>query len=51
MGDQVAKNAGGKNEGKLHHVIENTCRKNVSFMACHDFYENKAVKLSTPRCL
>jgi len=39
----VAKNAGGKNEGMSHDIIENTCRKNVSFMPCHDVDENKAV--------
>ena len=26
---EVEKNAGGKNEGKFHYVVENTWRKNV----------------------
>jgi hypothetical protein len=55
MDDQVAKNAGGKNEGKPHHVIENACRKiSVSCLATmlmkinwlkwsrHDVFDYKA---------
>jgi hypothetical protein len=41
--DRALKNAGGKNEGKFHYVIENTCRKNVSLWAFHDVDENKRV--------
>jgi hypothetical protein len=36
----AVKNAGGKNEGEPHDVIENTCRKNVSLWALHDVDEN-----------
>ena len=39
----TSENAGGKNEGKFHYVIENTCRKNVSLRAFHDVDENKRV--------
>jgi hypothetical protein len=39
----IAKNAGGKNEDMSHDIIENTCRKNVSLMPCHDVDENKVV--------
>jgi hypothetical protein len=35
------KNAGGKNEGNLHYVIENTWIKNVRFPAFHYVNENK----------
>jgi hypothetical protein len=35
------KNAGGKNEGKCHYVIENTCRKNVRNRSSHYVFENK----------
>jgi hypothetical protein len=51
MDDHVEKNAGGKNEGKSHDVVENTCRKNVSFTVCHDVDENKRVKVAAPRYL
>ena len=47
---RLAKNAGGKNEGKFHYVIENTCRKNVSFMAFHDVIENTGVIVLFPLC-
>ena len=40
-GGKRLKNAGGKNEGKLHYVIENTCRKNVRNGPSHYVYENK----------
>jgi hypothetical protein len=30
-------------EGFCHYVIENKCRKNVSFRACHHIYENKGL--------
>ena len=39
---------GGKNEGKFHYVIENTCRKNVTLWAFHDVDENKRVIGSFP---
>jgi hypothetical protein len=39
----TSENAGGKNEGKFHYVVENTCRKNVSLWAFHDVDENKRV--------
>jgi len=35
------KKKGMKNEGKLHYVIENTCRKNARFPSLHDVDENK----------
>jgi hypothetical protein len=35
MAGRVAKNAGGKNDGNLHYVIENTCRKNDRNEALH----------------
>jgi hypothetical protein len=35
------KNAGGKNEGNLHYVIENTWIKNVRIRAFHYVDENK----------
>jgi hypothetical protein len=38
------KNAGGKNEGKSHYVVENKWRKNVRNMPRHYMYENKADK-------
>jgi hypothetical protein len=41
MGCQVAKNAGGKYEGKSHYVIENKWRKNALFPLCHFVTENK----------
>ena len=44
------KNAGGKNEGKFHYVIENPCRKNVSFLAFHYVIENKLVRVCVPLC-
>jgi len=31
----ASENAGGKNEGKFHYVVENTCRKNVCLWAFH----------------
>jgi hypothetical protein len=40
---RAPKNAGGKNEGKFHYVVENTCRKNVGLWAFHDVDENKRV--------
>ena len=40
---RAPKNAGGKNEGKFHYVVENTCRKNVSLGAFHYVDENKLV--------
>jgi hypothetical protein len=46
----TSENAGGKNEGKSHDVIENTCRKNASLWACHDVYENELVMPVLPRC-
>jgi hypothetical protein len=46
----LRKNAGGKNEGKYHDVIENTWRKNISLWACHDVDENKRVEMASPRC-
>jgi hypothetical protein len=44
----TSKNWGGKNEGKFHYVIENTCRKNVSLWAFHDVDENKRVTVVFP---
>jgi hypothetical protein len=35
------KNAGGKNEGIFHYVIENKCRKNVRNRPFHYVDENK----------
>jgi hypothetical protein len=35
------KNAGGNNEGNLHYVIEDKCRKNVRYWAFHYIIENK----------
>jgi hypothetical protein len=43
-----SKNAGGKYEGNLHYVIENTYRKNVRNMPLHYVYENKAHRGSSP---
>jgi len=37
----ASENAGGKNEGKFHYVVENTCRKNVTLLALHYIYDNK----------
>jgi hypothetical protein len=47
---RVAKNAGGKNEGKFHYVIENKWWKNVGFMAFHDVIENTGVIVLFPLC-
>ena len=41
MTEEAGKNAGGKNEGKCHYVVENTCIKNVRNRPCHYVYENK----------
>jgi hypothetical protein len=41
---------GGKNEGKFHYVVENTCRKNVSLLALHYVDENKQVIVASPLC-
>jgi hypothetical protein len=43
-----SKNAGGKNEGKFHYVIENKRRKNVRNRALHYVIENKAVEAISP---
>jgi hypothetical protein len=47
---QTSENAGGKNEGKFHYVIENTCRKNVSLWPFHYIDENKRVICAFPLC-
>jgi hypothetical protein len=44
----TSENAGGKNEGKFHYVIENTCRKNVSLWPFHYIDENKRVTCIFP---
>jgi hypothetical protein len=49
--DSTSENAGGKNEGKFHYVVENTCRKNVTLWAFHDVDENKRVIVAFPLCL
>jgi hypothetical protein len=49
--ERQRKDAGGKNEGKSHYVVENTCRKNVRFPACQDLVENKLVRASLPRSI
>jgi hypothetical protein len=41
-------NAGGKYEGMLRDIVENTCRKNVWFRPFHDIIENKALKSRFP---
>jgi hypothetical protein len=41
MGEELGKNAGGKNGGKSHYVVENKCRKNVRNRPRHYVYENK----------
>jgi hypothetical protein len=46
----ASENAGGKNEGMFHYVVENTCRKNVSLWALHDVDENKRVMVASPLC-
>jgi hypothetical protein len=46
--DRAPKNAGGKNEGKFHYVVENTCRKNVTLWAFHHVDENKRVICAFP---
>jgi hypothetical protein len=46
----VNKNAGGKNEGKFHYVIENKCRKIVGLLAFHDVDENKRFIATLPLC-
>jgi hypothetical protein len=46
----VAENAGGKNEGNLHYVIENKYRKNVRFSPFQDVIETKRVIVFFPRC-
>jgi hypothetical protein len=47
--ESTSENAGGKNEGKSHDLIENKRRKNVTLLACHDVYENKLVMVISPR--
>ena len=47
----TSENAGGKNEGKFHYVVENTCRKNVTLWAFHDVDENTRVIVAFPLCL
>ncbi len=42
FGDRKKKGAP-KNEGKYAEVVENKCRKNVSFLVCAEVYENKAL--------
>jgi hypothetical protein len=42
------KNAGGKNEGNLHYVIENKWIKNVCFQPFHYVVENKLVMVALP---
>jgi hypothetical protein len=46
----TSENAGGKNEGKFHYVVENTCRKNVSLLALHYVDENTRVIVASPLC-
>jgi hypothetical protein len=46
----ASENAGGKNEGKFHYVVENTCRKNVTLWALHYIYDNKRVMVASPLC-
>jgi hypothetical protein len=41
-------NAGGKNEGKFHYVVENKWIKNVRFRPFHYIIENKLVKVAFP---
>jgi hypothetical protein len=50
IGDRVAKNAGAKNEGNLHYVIENKWRKNVRNRSFHYITENTQVVLAFPLC-
>jgi len=45
---KARKNAGGKNEGKFHYVIENKWCKNVRFTPLHYANENKQVIASSP---
>jgi hypothetical protein len=42
------KNAGGKNEGNLHYVIENKWIKNVRFRSFHYIIENKLLIVAFP---
>jgi hypothetical protein len=44
----TSENAGGKNGGKFHYVVENKCRKNVSLWAFQDVDENKRVIVVFP---
>ena len=46
----AGKNAGGKNEGNLHYVIENTWRKNARNPPFHYVNENKLVTAFFPLC-
>jgi hypothetical protein len=46
----VAKNAGGKNEGKSRDVIENKRIKNVHFTASRDVIEKQPVITILSRC-
>jgi hypothetical protein len=46
----VFKNAGGKNEGNLHYVVENKWRKNVRFPPFQDVIETKRDRVAFPRC-
>jgi hypothetical protein len=46
----ASENAGGKNEGKFHYVVENTCRKNVTLWVLHYIYDNKRVIVASPLC-
>jgi hypothetical protein len=49
-GRQFKKNAGAKNEGMFHYVIENKYRQNVSYGAFQDVIDNKQVGGGFPRC-
>jgi hypothetical protein len=42
------KNAGGRNEGNLHYVIENTWRKNARNRALRYVIENKVFIIVSP---